>query len=487
MKNVLKTLGIMCIIGAALFIMACPPGEPVEETYTVTFMNGSTVFSTVTDRSEGDTVDKPDPDPAAAPTPVEPKTAGLWKFTPGTGTAAFSGWTLTQGSTELYTAWPLTVNGNQTLYAVWTGVDTWAPVELTDVSLGGVAAAIGSPAADTKFLWVVTEHITSGRGVFDKANTDLKITAPVGQRRIKSTHTAKSTVTTGSTAPNNDGVFLLIGATTNTPSITVTVDNILLEGLAGFGSDNKANAANTDNTQNDSLVRVQNGATLILDRGSAIRGHISNDTAGSGRNGNGSAVCVYNGGKLNIKDAIIRSNRSTGEPNPNNKNRVGGLYAIGTSGAPAIVELGNARIQDNESMHTNDIYITEYVTFTMAVASGMTIGDFTINSESNATDTAIPSGQTVSTTILIPSAVEKDITLNLRTTGSLAQARTNWTNQVVLQGTTEYSLTQNDVNRFKLGQFRGNSTLTETGDAIAIEKLNFELKLENNTAKLVTK
>jgi len=138
-------------------------------------------------------------------------------------------------------------------------------------------------------------------------------------------------------------------------------------------------------------------------------------------------------------------------------------------------------------MHTNDIYITEYVTFTMAVASGMTIGDFTINSESNATDTAIPSGQTVSTTILIPSAVEKDITLNLRTTGSLAQARTNWTNQVVLQGTTEYSLTQNDVNRFKLGQFRGNSTLTETGDAIAIEKLNFELKLENNTAKLVTK
>jgi len=451
MRNTLKTLGILCIIAAALFIAACGDLPEADSGFTVTFNSdgGSSVPSQSFEKDSAKTLTKP-----TDPTKTELTDPGLYRDFAG---YKFEGWFDSSGS--LYTAFGSTPTESFTLKAKWSIPDA------NKVSLGtgtgddvtkafaAVKAAAGKTATTQFTLYINAPANPTGALVLDGANSKLTIISD-RERNIKSPILTNK-------------VFITVGGTkTDTPldtSISLTLKNVAVVG--------------SDTATGDSLIRVQNGASLTLENKATIEGHKNNiDAVGgtntsSGKNGNGSAICVINGSTLTIKEgAYVWKNESTGvQPN---KNLVGGIYVIGSPldtvpTNPVIrstVNIEGGYIKENKCTdgNTADIYITEDVVLHMK--GNLTIGELAIN-----TDKRNNGANYIYPDFYIDGKVTNTIDkLNLRSSFGdantaaadiLTGVQAAWTNATVFKGTATYDITSSDVAQFKLWEFAGRKSL----------------------------
>jgi hypothetical protein len=490
---------VLVLLAAGFIIAACGPGlepEVKEKTYTVTFYNGSTVVKTESGLAEGDKITTaPSLSNSDWVTPEFPTAVGLHKISP---TISFGGWTLTPNGSTTET-FPFTIGTSDVkFYAKWneTGA-TWSTVTITGSTGTTLQKAVTTIKTDpttrtssTQFYLLLDTNDAPDQGEtirLDAANIKLTI-AGKGDVTIKS----PNLVNNGVAQDTNNRVFIKLGVSTETAatgSVSLTLKNIWVEG-SGYATP-------------DSLIRVENGATLILDQDSKVWKHQNNagltggaiPTTGSGTNGNGSAICVINGGKLIVKpQAYVQENKALG--NQANTNLVGGIYAHGNNAATVrstvIIEGGVINNNTCTAGNTGDIYISDSVDLTMN--GTLTIGELTLNADIVGTGAT---AKLVSAVIKIPSAVSNKVSkLCLRSTepltsnegGTAAQGLAttieNWTGTQVLQGTGGYTITSNDVAKFELGDFRGSMAFTGNG----IDANNFKIADSGaDLGKLVTK
>jgi hypothetical protein len=428
MKNTLKTLGIICIIAAAFLITSCGPFEPVTPSYTVTYDSdgGTTVSSQTIEEGSGDVVRQP-----TAPTKTVLTTPGLYKNFTGYG---FDGW---YDGANKYT-FGGTLTSNITLKAKWKipdGVEV-TPTGNDDLVTKAFAYfnASGTPAptvTDKYTLYINTDVNPAAAALtLTKANANLTITSD-SEREIKSPNL--------STAPSK--VFLTVGvASGQNTSISLTLKNVVVVG-SGVAT-------------GDSLIRVMNGASLILDNKATIEKHensvgTTSAPTSNGTNGNGAVICVVDGGNLTIKSgAVIQDNKSTG--NQSNKNLVGGIYAIGTAANKAVINIEGGDISNNKCTdgNTADVYITEDVILHMK--GNLTIGELAINSDNGKYPDFQIDGK-------VTNKIKK---LNLRSSvDSLKTVQDAWIGKVVFRGTATYDIIPQDVAQFELWEFTGTKSL----------------------------
>jgi hypothetical protein len=467
MKNTIKTLGIIFIIAAAAFITAC--GDLPEPDPVVTFdSDGGTAVPKQTVPS-GSFAKKPTPDPTKPVT-----AAGLYELPITQKT--FSKWVDANGDEYKFTTTPVTAN--ITLKATWTGTES-TPIDVSGQTgtndfmkaIAYLKAASTTITAGKKYKLILADDITNlastDKIVLDKANLDLTISAPTDTGGGK---TIKSAVTPS-------GIFIIVGGTTKDESIKLTLNNITLQG----------------NVSDDCLIRVQYGASLTLDNAAYITGHKNSATTGSspvsggsgGTKGNGSAVMAYNGGKLYIKYGSISDNTATGTAA--NRMLVGGVYGYAdTATEKSLVQIERGYIGYNHCPHTADVYLTENVNFTLtpstATDATLTIEDLTLNAASDTSRCAIN----------VPSKIKNDININLRgdngsgATGTAIQTALTtisgwWQDKVILQATSGYTLTDDDLGKISLGEFRGQTDFSGTTSKGKIAP-GYKLELNNTSA-----
>jgi len=508
MKNTIKLLGILLVIAAAIFVAACGPLEPVEpeeETFTITYMNGTQTVDTFSGQKKDDPIPVTSKTPTYAPPAPPTTTAGLFKNPTSTG-KNFKGWGLTPTATESETVIlnSLTVTGNQTFYAVWSGSDaTYVSVPLagTGSNLEKAVATIkaASPSATDEYTLILEDDSPTAQVALNFSNIKLTIIGK-GSATIKAPDLSKQNPSANNTNPR---VFILVGkggasttaAIAQDPSISLTLKDIWVEGNA--------------TAHPDSMIRVENGASLILEKDSKIYNHTNNaglksgtvTTTGDGTLGNGSAICVINGGKLTVKPgAVVEENKSTGDQD--NKNLVGGIFAHGgTATANAtlksVVTIEGGMIKKNTSTlgNTADIYVTDTVDLIMK--GNLTIGELTLNADTTGTGA---SAVTTSAVIQIPSAVTNTVDkLCLRSTepapnsgvsvpNALNNTKTKWTGRVILKGIDGHTVTGDDVDKFILGEFRGRADFTTVSGGNKIDELGLKIgKSGDDLGKLVAK
>jgi len=450
MKNTLKTLGIICIIAAAIFIAACGDLPEADETFTVTFdANGGTLNGSATVTVPKDsTVSRPTP--PTPPTTNEPKTAGFYKLAATTAPFVFDDWYLGDAKYDFNTP----VISNITLTAKYTGgggeatnLDNQLSASDGDNILEQVVAYLAKDAtansANDKYILVLGADITAKKQVYLRRG-NLKIKSSSFAQRTITGFTPTGTANAANVTNGSNHVAFLIGdsnpPTGSTIAPILTLNNIKLQGIGA--------------PVGDSLVRIRKSATLILDDSSAVKGHKNNATVGDGLNGNGSAVCVA-GANLTIKQgSVIEENESTADGTGGNRNRVGGVYTIKDGVGPTLIIEGGS-ITDNKCTagNTKDLYATEGGTFTMSGAT--TIGELTINADP-ATAAAVPA------TIIVSGLLNNVGKLSLRSTGAIDDVKTAWTGKHVLLGpgstdTNPVDPAASDVAKFTLGDFKGNA------------------------------
>ena len=306
-----------------------------------------------------------------------------------------------------------------------------------------------------KFTLMLNQNITiSDQIVLKKANTDLTIKS-IGSKTITSGLTGNKTTISGtgtSATSDHKGVLILLGEKDIT-GIKLTLANVSLKGSTGV---------------NDSLIRVQYSAELILEDQSGVKGHNNSATLSSGREGNGSAVCVANKGILTVKHgAVIEENKATGKND--NQLLVGGVYAIDE----AVINMTGGFIKDNVCTDTKDVYATEDVVFNLS--GDMNIGEITINSENSKNTTINISG--------LSKEIEK---LNLRASDSttLKAVQDAWVGKTILAAPTGSTTFANDVPNIKLGEFRGTKPTTGTNPVAPKDDIKKTHKIDTS-GKLV--
>jgi len=489
MKNTLKTLGIICIIAAAIFIASCGPIEPTTPSFTVTFDSDGGTPATQTQTIEQDSGDLVRL-PTTTPTKKNLAEPGLYKNWPETG-YELDGWY--DGATK-YEFNKETITSDLKLTAKWK-----LPAGVEDLSATGTGNDIVTKSFDAinkatitagdKYTLYIDTNVTSTTTaglVLNKSNTDLTI---IGNNKdIKSSNLSAAPTSTNA----NNNVFITIGAGKNPISsdASATIDKTIkltLKNVAILGSGQP--------TVN-SLIRVMNGATLSLESGAYIAEHINSAGGSSGATGNGSAICIINGSTLNIaQGAVIENNQSTaagGGTAGNNTNLVAGVYVIGTpredpseanknrstvnlTGGAIKGEKGASSNTLNKCMdgNTADLYITELVNLNLQ--GNVTIGELCINADNNANNTGTGTyGKYDYPTFKILGPVTNTIDkLNLRSsfgastdsaTSILAGVQGAWKDKVVFSGGDGYNISGADVAQFKLWEFTGRKSLrADTG------------------------
>jgi hypothetical protein len=289
-------------------------------------------------------------------------------------------------------------------------------------------------------------------------------------------------------------VAFLIGPATPPASGYVppklTLYKVRLRGLCEFTTAKDPN----DNTKDiptltgpavgDSLVRVRYGATLILDEEVSISGHKNGATGSNGTTGNGSAVCVSNGGILTMKTgSIIECNEATGSGT--NKNLVAGIYTIiypSTVAEPyktvtLNIEGGQVTTNKVTDGQTMDIYATEGGKFKLSGA--VKINEITINADSaSKTSTTTSDTDIVYTDIEVSGlGSEAYVNLSLRSTSTTNIVGDIWmkNNAVpILKGPSTATIASGDLAKFKLKEFKfngGNGSIPATYSIDATGKL----------------
>jgi len=446
MKKTLKTLGIIFIIVAAVFVTACP-GELEPAGYTVSFDSdgGSDVASQTVE--EGGTATKPT-DPTKSAT-VE----GLYK---GSLDSTFVEWQLNGSKYDFSTV----VTEDIELKAVWTDA---TPETLSDGADDIFTKSVTyiknkAPTSTDKYTLALKNNLTPAKQiVIDTANTDLTIKNIGGQKTITSPDLSGASVTSNA----NANVFLVIGPSTQpttTPAnnIKLTLVNVAIIGFAGL--DDSGNLKADGKEVANSLIRVQYGATLELGDGSAVKGHRSSSVNGSGATGNGAAVCVF-GGTLTMKaGSVIEQNESTkdssiGTGTETNRNRVGGVYTFvpvntnGTAaytGATVTLDIQGGVIKNNKCTagNTKDVYATEGGTFKLS--GNVEIEEITINADIPTASSDSPTKSTDTNIAYTSISVSDlgslaDVTVSLRSTAAdLTNVKAIWAigKQVISYGST---------------------------------------------------
>ena len=449
MKNTLKMLGIICIIAAAIFITSCGPG--VEADPSVTFdANGGTLNgpSKVTVKS-GETVAEPTaPKAPAAGSGSEPTTAGFWKLGAASSEPpTFKEWQLNGAKYDFSTP----VTADITLKAAWNYGSGGEATKLDDklVAADGdllsqVVAYLNKTATPTtandKYLLVVgTSFNTTKQIVMEKGNLKITKVTPGGDRTITGfTPTGTNTA--------NSHVAFIIGPATPPASIasapTLTINSVGLRGNCEIKENPDGTADLTGAGVGDSLVRVRNGAKLILDEGSSVKGHKNNVANTSGTTGNGSAVCVVDGAALTMmQGSVIEHNESSATST--NKNLVGGVYTIITNTATGdyktvTLDIQGGQINNNKSAkntdgtdngQTKDVYATEGGVFKLS--GNVKISEITLNA-----DPATNTVYTYTTMEIYNLGPAADVNLSLRTTTAANAAAVGalWKDKTVLTG-----------------------------------------------------
>lgn len=467
----------------AVFFAACDDGGLGAPKYTVTFdSNGGTDVPKQT-VEDGQKVPEP-----TVPTKVA-KDEGLYK---GSLSSTFVEWqkdgTKYDFNSPVTASFTLTAKwSNEPVAATLTGTDDILTKAVNYLKLDTTAIADGD-----KYTLILGDDITvSKQIVIDKKYLNLTIGIETGGTKtiqsalVNGSTTNATKVTPSATNPtsNHAGVLILIGKSGQSATadkINVTLVNVELKGPA-------------TGEVNDSLVRVQYGATLTIDK-AFVRGHKNNGGYASGLEGNGSAVCAANEGILIIKGgSVIEENQatatklyltSTGADNTaNGRFLVAGVYAIDK----AIIKIEGGAVEKNTYTlhdgkgHTKGVYATEDVEFDLT--GDVTIDELTINAEKTSS-TATPT-----TTTIKVSNLSKSITLNLRASGNgitgLGDAKDAWAPAtgtapkiiVPLDATSE--LKQTDLDIFTLNEFRMNSTdvAAIVPETPSVSDPGYELKL----------
>ena len=436
MKNVFKTLGILCLIASAFFIMACPPGD--EDFYTVTFA-GAGINIPPQIVPENSTVKAPD-------APVYIPAQGLYKDYAAPG---FKTWY--DSNNEVYD-FSAPVTENITLTCVWNIPDTLLPtpiditvdpdkdivytaIDIVNQSDGGAYTLILSDNVEAKKKANLTKGSLTIKIDIDKTDTDKTETDKTPPRTI--------------IAPNDliDDLYLLVGPktlpATKIAGPTLTLDGIVLQG--------------NGQPVSDSLIRVTYGATLIMEKGSKITGHINNTDADADK-GNGSAVCIIGGNLIMNDGSAIEKNKSTSANNSKN-NLVGGVYTYvpNKTNYPVTLTIEGGVIVDNLcGDKPADLYAAAGGTFTLT--GKVRISALTLNADPVPPDTAATPPTIRAYEITEKTTVGK---LSLRSTGTLEEVRTFWLGgQYILRGKLENDKPTDvkaaDRAKFTLGEFKGD-------------------------------
>jgi len=414
-------------------------------------------------------------DPITAPTdqltyvpPAAPNTGGLHQA-PSSAGKNFVGWNTDAKATTAMDLPTLSVSGNQTFYAIWSGDDAYTTIKLDDVTGANAVAKTFAylesltPTAVESFTLILTDEVTVSSALsLTKNNINLTIASnSAAQRKIKSGVTAATSA------------FLTLGpATGSVTNLKLTLENILLEGVAGY-QDNATTflpeVIPTGTAVGNSLVRVQNGAELILGSSTknvstAIRGHRNSGTGSEGSVGNGSTVCVVAATLTMLQGSVIEANEST-TANGNNRNLVGGVYTIKPTGATTALKLNisGGEISNNKCTagNTQDVYATEGGDFILS--GNVKIDEITLNAD--------PATNTVYTTITVSNLGDlADVKLSLRTTtaANANAVQTLWLNQTVLKASSTNTLTAANVGKFKLKTYKWNGGVADIPNTVKI-------------------
>ena len=250
---------------------------------------------------------------------------------------AFAGWYLGDSDTP----WAFNhdaVTKNITLKARWTD-----PVLINEVPVNDLLNAISYAASHSGTYLMLLKHDTNA---FLMSSGTLTLTAPQtvdGHLIIAATGpvTIRRSTTTTPDALTAAATGLLFTLNQSSGNLTIG-DNITLNGLAGT------------TTASRPVIRVENGASFIMDKNSVITGNTNTVYADDAafRTGFGASAVYVNGGTFTMKKGSINGNSSTA-----------GLYLIppaagGAGGAAA----GGAVVLNGGSFTMEDGTITNNTT-----------------------------------------------------------------------------------------------------------------------------
>jgi len=376
------------------------PPEP--KNFIITFVDDGSTVDTQT-VSEGGLASKPN-EPAKFYTITEP---GLYRGVPSAYT--FGGWYW--GETE----WDFevdTVNADLTLTAMWIEQDN-PPVRITAVNPNDITAAfiqINSVSAAAAYTLLLNEDTTIASQTLSKNGVSLSIMGIGAERKIKlSAAGILFTV-------NGTGASLSIG------------ENISLAGIA---------------SNNNSLVKVQNGSFIMLD-GSKITENVSNTIA----DGNGRGAAVYVAGASSV--FIMRGGTISGNAcSVNGTKTTGGVFV--ENNGTFVMEGG--RVEKNTAM--SDVFIDIDAAYGLTLSGNAKIGQLTLNA--NATQSpcvTVAEGWTGSV-----------YNLNLRgdsgvmdtVSGFWYPTNTGVSRKTILKAADGHTLSATDVKKFPLGNFLSSS------------------------------
>jgi len=382
------------------------PPEPLN--FIITFIDDDTI-SVLADAqtvSEGSLINEPEK-PARIYSITEP---GLYRGVPSPYT--FDGWY--NGDTR----WDFdtdTASADLTLTAKWIEPD-YPPVRITAVNPNDIPGAFTQiNAVDASvYTLLISANTTIAPHTLSKNGVSLNIIGSGTERRI----TLSSTGTLFTV--NGTGTGLSIG------------ENITLAGIA---------------SNNNSLIKVQNGSFTMLD-GSKITENTSNAiTDGSGR---GAAVYVAGATSVFImKGGSIRGNTSS----TTGTKTAGGVFV--DNNGTFFMEGGS--IEGNTAM--SDVLIDNDAVSGLALSGNARIGQLALNANSNAAITPPPC-------VSIASGwTGKVYNLNLRgesgvmdtVSGFWYPSNTATPRRTILKAADGYTLSAADVKKFPLGNFLSTS------------------------------
>ncbi len=322
-------------------------GNPGDE-YLVTFNfngGGATININVLD---GEKIDKPDDPPTRSYT----RKQGLYHhFVPEE--LEFSGWFRDNNTFTIEWNFDSPVTESMTLYAYWP--DNFISSFDGNFFSGAIDYL---NTADTSVPYILLTSNTNATAKTITAPVDLTITGINATSSIIAGNT--SNPATGNLIPFPINSSLL---TIDNSFTTLTLENITLQGISNGQT---------------SLVTVTNG-TLVMERGSTIKGHTNNSSSGGGGvNVNGGTLIMNGGtisnntatygggvyvssGKFNMDDGTISNNRAVLFYFSDSTSDGGGGGGVNVSNGT--FEMKGGTISGNTAVFGGGVYA--YGTFTM--------------------------------------------------------------------------------------------------------------------------
>jgi hypothetical protein len=381
--------------------------------------------------------------------------AGLYSTTGGILNHTFAGWYWDDDGDEetedvLWDFDDNVITAETTIKAGWGDP---APVPVEPNNIAAAVAHINTLANAGEYVLVLDNKDTS----------DARAAIPAGPQALTQNGidlTIRALNSEQEITLSSNGILFDIGpATANGNIVKLTIrENITLKGRSAGGNGNANN--------NNPLVRIRNGGTLLMEEDSKITGNTSSQDTES--LGCGAAVIVANGLFTMRDTATITGNFATN--NYYSKN-AGGVYVADTSAARFVMEdessvTGNT----NAGVSKYDVFVRSQdsvpTSGSLTMGGGASIGILGLESRTN---------NVVNTVcVTIVSAMTNETHIKLwADPGGLGLLTPNITNiwksgAIILRGTMEYDITEDDIAQFIIDgiQARGANNYTAGGLSI---------------------